>query len=79
MKLDMEGIMASAGSACTAGAMSASHVLTAIGLSEEEANSIYKRQPVLHSSRTEDHRRHNRTDERIGRKRWIWKRRGRRL
>ena len=51
MKLDMEGIMASAGSACTAGAMSASHVLTAIGLSEEEANSIYKRQPVLHSSR----------------------------
>lgn len=39
MKLDMEGIMASAGSACTAGAMSASHVLKAIGLSEEEANS----------------------------------------
>lgn len=39
MKLDMEGIMASAGSACSAGAMSASHVLTAIGLSEEEANS----------------------------------------
>ncbi|ERT63431.1 cysteine desulfurase family protein [Peptoniphilus sp. BV3AC2] len=39
LRLDMEGIMASAGSACTAGAMSPSHVLTAIGLSEEEANS----------------------------------------
>ncbi|URZ01006.1 cysteine desulfurase family protein [Clostridium felsineum] len=38
-KLDMEGICASAGSACQAGAMDASHVLTAIGLSKEEAKS----------------------------------------
>ncbi|URZ15944.1 cysteine desulfurase family protein [Clostridium felsineum] len=38
-KLDMEGICASAGSACQAGAMDASHVLTAIGLSKEEARS----------------------------------------
>lgn len=37
LKLDMNGIMASAGSACTAGSIMPSHVLTEIGLSEELA------------------------------------------
>ena len=35
--LDMEGICASAGSACTSGLSTPSHVLTAIGLPEEIA------------------------------------------
>lgn len=39
MLLDSKGICASAGSACTAGAIEPSHVLTAISLSKEEANS----------------------------------------
>lgn len=39
MLLDSKGICASAGSACTAGAIEPSHVLSAIGLSREEANS----------------------------------------
>ena len=36
--LDMRGICAASGSACTAGATEPSHVLTAIGLSQAEAN-----------------------------------------
>ncbi len=41
LRLDMEGICASAGSACTAGALEPSHVLTAIGLSKNQVkNSI---------------------------------------
>lgn len=39
MNLDMLGIAASAGSACSAGTMQPSHVLTAIGLSEQDARS----------------------------------------
>lgn len=37
LMLDMEGICASSGSACTAGSIDPSHVLTAIGLNSDEA------------------------------------------
>jgi cysteine desulfurase len=37
--LDAEGVYAAAGSACAAGAVDPSHVLTAMGLSREEAGS----------------------------------------
>lgn len=39
MNLDMLGVSASAGSACSAGTMQASHVLTAIGLAEADARA----------------------------------------
>ncbi|GGJ22468.1 cysteine desulfurase family protein [Deinococcus roseus] len=39
MNLDLEGVYVSAGSACSAGTMQASHVLLALGLSEEDARS----------------------------------------
>ena len=37
LRLDLEGIAASSGSACTAGSLDPSHVLTAIGLTRDEA------------------------------------------
>lgn len=39
MNLDLEGVYVSAGSACAAGTMQASHVLLALGLTEEDAKS----------------------------------------
>ena len=39
LRLDMEGVCASGGSACTSGSIEPSHVLIAIGLKEEEALS----------------------------------------
>ena len=39
MNLDLLGVSASAGSACSAGTMQPSHVLTALGLSETDARS----------------------------------------
>ena len=39
MNLDLEGVYVSAGSACSAGTMQASHVLLALGLSEADAKS----------------------------------------
>ena len=42
IRLDMAGISASAGSACTSGAVEPSHVLKAIGLSDEDAKSTLR-------------------------------------
>ena len=40
--LDMEGICASSGSACSAGSLNPSHVISAMGRSDEEANSLIR-------------------------------------
>lgn len=42
LRLDAEGICASAGSACTSGSAEPSHVLTALGLSAEEAKGTVR-------------------------------------
>lgn len=52
MSLDSEGIYVSTGSACSAGAVEPSHVLTAIGLSEKEAKSSLRL--TLGAKTTED-------------------------
>jgi cysteine desulfurase len=40
--LDLEGVCASSGSACSAGSLEPSHVLTALGVGKEEANSLVR-------------------------------------
>jgi cysteine desulfurase len=40
--LDLEGICASSGSACSAGSLEPSHVLKAMGVPREEANSLVR-------------------------------------
>ncbi|MCK5711413.1 MAG: aminotransferase class V-fold PLP-dependent enzyme, partial [Hyphomicrobiaceae bacterium] len=42
MSLDLAGIAASMGSACTSGALEPSHVLRAIGLSDEAAHGVLR-------------------------------------
>lgn len=42
LNLDMKGVMASAGSACTSGALAPSHVLTALGLPRETASAAVR-------------------------------------
>jgi cysteine desulfurase len=42
MALDLEGVCASAGAACTSGSTTPSHVLTAMGLSVDEARSTLR-------------------------------------
>ena len=42
MKLDQKGDFASSGSACTAGSLDPSHVLTAIGRTEKEASQTVR-------------------------------------
>ncbi|HIA01144.1 MAG TPA: aminotransferase class V-fold PLP-dependent enzyme, partial [Myxococcales bacterium] len=42
MALDLAGVSVSTGSACTAGSLEPSHVLLAMGLSEEQASSALR-------------------------------------
>ena len=42
MKLDLEGVAASVGSACTTGSAEPSHVLTAMGYPDEEARGALR-------------------------------------
>ena len=42
LRLDLAGVAASAGSACTSGSLESSHVLHAIGLSEAEARGTLR-------------------------------------
>ena len=50
LRLDLEGIAASAGSACTAGSREVSHVLKAIGLTESEAKSSLRLTTGVHTT-----------------------------
>jgi cysteine desulfurase len=40
--LDLEGICASSGSACSAGSLEPSHVMLALGAPKDEANSLVR-------------------------------------
>ena len=42
LNLDMKGVLVSAGSACTSGALEPSHVLTAIGLDRPTASAAVR-------------------------------------
>ena len=42
MQLDLAGIAVSAGSACSSGSLKTSHVLTAMGMAEEEAREVIR-------------------------------------
>ena len=53
LRLDLAGIAASAGSACTAGNQETSHVLKAIGLTEEEAGSSLRLTTGIHTTEEE--------------------------
>ena len=53
LRLDLAGIAASAGSACTAGSLEVSHVLEAIGLTEKEAKSSLRLTTGIHTTEEE--------------------------
>ena len=53
LRLDLAGIAASAGSACTAGSREVSHVLKAIGLTEKEAKSSLRLTTGIHTTEEE--------------------------
>ena len=53
LRLDLAGIAASAGSACTAGSREISHVLKAIGLTEKEAKSSLRLTTGIHTTEEE--------------------------
>ena len=56
MQLDLAGIAVSAGSACSSGSLKTSHVLTAMGMAEEEAREVIRVSFGPHDRR-ERHRR----------------------
>ena len=53
LRLDLAGIAASAGSACTSGSLESSHVLKAIGLNEEEARGTLRLTVGIDNTREE--------------------------
>lgn len=53
LRLDLAGIAASAGSACTAGSREVSHVLKAIGLTEKDAKSSLRLTTGIHTTEEE--------------------------
>ena len=53
LSLDMEGIAASTGSACSSGALEPSHVLLAIGLKPEQAHGSLRLTLGKHTTKKE--------------------------